>query len=317
MENLMDMRLVTAGLEFPEGPLILPDGDLLVTEIRGGRLTRIKADGTTSVFAVTGGGPNGAAIGPDGAIYVAQNGGFEWTERVSPTTGVRAVFPGDRPSDYIGGQIQRVSADGSEVMTLYSACDGEPLKGPNDLVFDQEGNFYFTDHGKNYGRQRDRTGVYYASPDGRMIREIIWPMEAPNGIGLSPDGRTLYVAETPTGRVWAIDVTGAGEIGRRRVLATVPGAPPLNAAYCDSLCVDAEGNVLVATIANGGITSISADGVTITHTPCPDPLTTNACFGGPAMRTLYVTLSTRGEVVAFDGWPTAGLRLFQPAAAAA
>jgi gluconolactonase len=142
-------------------------------------------------------------------------------------------------------------------------------------------------------------------------------MEAPNGIGLSPDGQTLYVAETPTGRVWAFELTGPGQVGRRRVLATVPGAPPLGVAFCDSMCVDAEGNVLVATIVNGGITSISPDGTRVGHTPCPDSLTTNACFGGPELRTLHVTLSTRGEVVAFDNWPTAGLPLFQPAAAAA
>jgi gluconolactonase len=308
----MEMRVVATGLEFPEGPVVLPDGDLLVTEIRGGRLTRITPDGSTSVFAVTGGGPNGAAIGPDGAIYVAQNGGFTWTERVSATTGAKTLFPGDRPPDYIGGQIQRVSPDGSEVTTLYRDCDGEPLKGPNDLVFDREGNFYFTDHGKTYGRQRDRTGVFYASPDGSMIKEIVWPLEAPNGIGLSPDGQTLYVAETPTGRVWAFDLLGPGEVGRRRVLATVPGAPPLNVAFCDSMCVDAEGNVLVATIVNGGITSISPDGSVVRHTPCPDTLTTNACFGGPELDTLYVTLSTRGELIAFDGWPVRGLHLFQP-----
>src|SRR5688500_14972916 len=137
----MDMRVVAADLEFPEGPLVLPDGDLLVTEIRSGRISRVTPAGKVSPFAETGGGPSGAALGPDGAIYVAQHGGVEGTERVSPTTGARAVLPGDRPAGYIGGQIQRVSPDGSEVTTIYRDCDGEPLKGPNDLVFDCEGNF--------------------------------------------------------------------------------------------------------------------------------------------------------------------------------
>lgn len=310
----MEHRVVTTGLEFPEGPLVLPDGDLLVTEIRAGRLTRVHpATGAKSVFAETGGGPNGAALGPDGAVYVAQNGGFEWTERVSPTTGQRTVFPGERPRDYIGGQIQRVGADGAEVTTLYRECDGEPLKGPNDLVFDAEGNFYFTDHGKVYGRQRDRTGVFYASPDGTMIKEVVFPLEAPNGIGLSPDGRILYVAETPTGRLWAFEVMGPGKIGRRWVVGTVPGAAPLNLGMCDSLCVDGDGNVIVATLVNGGVTAFAPDGGRIVHTPCPDPLTTNACFGGPDLRTLYVTLSTTGQLIAFDAWPTRGLKLFQPA----
>ncbi len=303
----MEMRVVAEGLAFPEGPLVLPGGDLLVTEIRAGTLTRIAPDGTKTTFAKTGGGPNGAAIGPDGAIYVAQNGGFEWEARSLPD-GTPTFFPGDRPKDYIGGQIQRVSPDGSEVTTLYRECDGEPLKGPNDLVFDAEGNFYFTDHGKSYGRQRDRTGVFYASPDGRMIKEILFPLEAPNGIGLSPDGKTLYVAETPTGRVWACELAGPGQIARRRVLGTVPGDPRFNLAMCDSLCVDGEGNVIVATIVHGGLTVMSPDG-TVRHVPTGDIMTTNACFGGPDLRTLYVTLSGRGQVVAFDNWETPGLAL--------
>ena len=304
----MDYRVVATDLEFPEGPLELPDGDILVTEIKGGRIARITPSGEKSTFAVTGGGPNGAAIGPDGAIYVTQNGGFSWSERTLPG-GQKATFPGERPPDYIGGQIQRVSPDGSEVTTVYRECDGEPLKGPNDLVFDREGNFYFTDNGKRYGRQSDIVGVFYASPKGDFIREIIFPMNNPNGIGLSPDERTLYVAETPTGRLWACDLEGPGAVKSRRVLATVPGGPPMNLAMCDSMCVDAEGNVIVATLQNGGITSISPDGATVEHTPLPDPITTNACFAGPDLRTLYVTLGATGKLVAFDGWPTAGLRL--------
>ena len=305
---MQNRTVVAGGLGFPEGPLVLPDGDLLVTDIQAGVINRVTDSGEVSVFATTGGGPNGAAVGPDGAVYVAQNGGFEWHERPGPD-GKVGLYPGDKPGNYIGGQIQRVSPDGSEVTTVYKDCDGEPLKGPNDLVFDKEGNFYFTDHGKTYGRQRDRTGVFYASPDGSMIKEIIFPLEGPNGIGLSPDGSVLYVAETPTGRVWACPLSGPGEVAGRYVLGTVPGAPPLNLGMCDSLCVDGEGNVIVATLVNGGVTSISPNGGQMSHTPCPDILTTNACFGGPDLRTLYVTLSTTGQLIAFDNWPTRGLKL--------
>jgi gluconolactonase len=309
MRGAMDMtyRIVTDGLEFPEGPLELPGGDILVTEIRAGRLTRVKPDGTKSTYAVTGGGPNGAAIGPDGAIYVTQNGGFRWGERILPD-GSRVAGPGDQPPDYIGGQIQRATADGT-VTTVYRNCGDIPLKGPNDLVFDREGNFYFTDLGKTHPRSLDRTGVYYASPDGRMIREIIFPMERPNGIGLSPDEKTLYVAETPTNRVWACELAGPGEVKRRRVLASAPTGGPSNVAMLDSLCVDAEGNVHVATLANPGITIMSPDGLRVEHVPTDDYFTTNCCFGGPELRTLYVTLSSKGLLVAFDNWPTKGLKL--------
>lgn len=305
----MEFRTVATGLRFPEGPVELPGGDVLVVEIAAGRLTRITPDGSKSVVAHTGGGPNGAAIGPDGAIYVCQNGGFEWSERPLPGgSGEMGLFPGERPHDYIGGQIQRVTLDG-EVTTLYRECDGEPLKGPNDLVFDREGNFYFTDHGKTYGRLRDRTGIFYASPKGDFIREIVFPMEGPNGIGLSPDEKTLYVAETPTGRVWAFELSGPGEIASRRVIGTVPGAPPFNFAFCDSLCVDSAGNVIVATIVNGGLTIIAPDGSSVRHISLPDVLTTNACFGGPDLRTLYVTLSATGRLIALDNWEVPGLKL--------
>jgi gluconolactonase len=301
------MRVVADGLKFPEGPVALANGDVILTEIRSGDITRIAADGRKSLVAHTGGGPNGAALGPDGALYVAQNGGFSWSERTLPN-GVTTYSPGDKPDNYIGGQIQRVDLATGDVATLYDSCDGEPLKGPNDLVFDAEGNLYFTDHGKNYGRQRDRTGLFFATADGSTIKEIVWPMEGPNGVGLSPDGKTLYAAETPTARVWAFDLAGPGEVAGRRVVATVPGAPPFNFAMLDSLCVDGDGNILVATLIHGGVTIVAPDGSSTEHHATGDFLTTNCCFG-PDLSTLYVTLSGPGQLVAFDNWPTKGLKL--------
>src|SRR5262249_32885315 len=283
-----EMREIASGLQFPEGPIALADGSVLVVEIKRGPLSRVRPDGVVSVVAHTGGGPNGAALGPDGKVYICNNGGFEWHDVGGLT------LPGNQPADYIGGRIQRVDLSTGKVEDLYTACDGHPLCGPNDIVFDRAGGFWFTDHGKMRERDRDRTGVYYATTDGSMIREAIFPVDAPNGIGVSPDDQRLYVADTLTGRVWFWDLSGPGQVaggagfgpGGGSLLAGLPGFQLL-----DSLAVDGAGNVCVATLVNGGITVISPDGASIEHVAMPDPLTTNICFGGPDLCTAYITLS--------------------------
>lgn len=301
----MEFREITRGLEFPEGPIAMPDGSVLVVEIQRGTLTQVSPDGTKKVVAECGGGPNGAAIGPDGRVYVCNNGGFHWHEVGGITV------PGLEPPTYSGGKIQRVDLETGEVEDLYTHCNGVELRGPNDLVFDAEGGLWFTDHGKTRMRDRDRTGVFYANPDGSQIEEILFPLEAPNGIGLSPDGGRLYVAETPTARLFAWEILRPGEVAHASSLVPhggtcVAGMPGFQ--YFDSLAVDSAGNICVATILNGGITVISPDGSSIEHVPLPDPLTTNICFGGDDLRTAYVTLSGTGRLVAMD-WPRPGLRL--------
>lgn len=284
MSNLTE---ITSGLQFPEGPIAMPDGSVLVVEIRRGTLSRVKPDGSIEVVATPGGGPNGAAIGPDGACYVCNNGGFEWHERGD------LLLPGDQPADYAGGRIERIDLETGEVDVLYTQCNGQPLRGPNDLVFDRAGGFWFTDHGKNRPREKDRTGVYYATTDGQHISEAVFPMEAPNGIGLSPDESTLYVAETPTGRLWSFPIDSPGKLGQgRAMMAQIP-----DYHMFDSLAVDSEGNVCVATLINGGITVHSADGAQVEHVPMPDLLTTNICFGGDDLKTAFVTLSATGKLV--------------------
>ncbi|MFA5120724.1 SMP-30/gluconolactonase/LRE family protein [Zavarzinia sp.] len=298
-------REICAGLRFPEGPVVLPDGDLLVVEIARGSLTRVRPDGRTSVVADLGGGPNGAALGPDGAVYVCNNGGFEFTDLGG------LLVPGHQAHDYAGGSIQRVDLSTGKAEVLYTHAGDIALKGPNDLVFDAYGGFWFTDHGKSRERERDTTGVFYAKPDGSFIEEVIFPLQAPNGIGLSPDGGTLYVAETFTGRVWAFTVTGPGRIGGEPNLLGHTGRlllAPGGLNLFDSLGVDGDGHVCVATLVNGGITTVAPDGGQVTHIPFPDPLTTNICFGGDDLRTAYVTLSGTGRLVALE-WPRPGLRL--------
>ena len=297
----MDVTVITQGLAFPEGPVALSDGAVLVVEIQRGTLTRVAEDGTQSIVAELGGGPNGAALGPDGHCYICNNGGFEWHKGRDGR-----VFPGEQPANYTGGRIERVDLKTGAVETLYEACNGERLKGPNDLVFDQTGGFWFTDHGKTSPRTRDRTGVFYAAADGSRIEEVIFPMEAPNGIGLSPDEKTLYVAETPTGRLWAYAIASPGALDvdiPRRMLAQRP-----DFHMFDSLAVDASGNVCVATLITGGLTSHSPDGSAVEFFAMPDVLTTNIAFGGEDLQTAYITLSSTGNLIKAT-WPTPGSRL--------
>jgi gluconolactonase len=299
------MRTIATGLRFPEGPIAMSDGTVVLVEIERGTLSRVTPDGRTEVIAKLGGGPNGAAIGPDGAVYVCNNGGLRWHE---DQNGLRPV---GQPDDYTGGRIERVDLATGAVRVLYTGTDRGPLKGPNDLVFDRAGGLWFTDLGKTRERNMDRGGVYYASADGSQIREVIYPMLTPNGIGLSPDESRLYVAETHTGRLWAFDLDAPGVVRRRKfpspnggeLVAGLPGYQ-----LFDSLAVDAEGNICVATLFNGGITVISPDGAKVEHVPMPDLYTTNLCFGGPELRTAFVTLSVSGRLVALD-WPRSGLAL--------
>lgn len=298
---------IAGGLRFPEGPIAMPDGTLLLVEIEGRTLTRVGTDGRVERLVKLQGGPNGAAIGPNGKVYICNNGGFKWHD--SAEHGIRPIGQSD---DYAGGWIETVDLATGRVERLYERTEAGPLHGPNDLVFDRQGGFWFTDLGKTRARDVDRGSVCYAQADGSGIRELIFPLWTPNGIGLSADERTLYVAETCTGRIWAFDLSGPGEIAHRpwpdspqggRLVAGLPGYQNL-----DSLALDSAGNVCVATLANGGITVVSPDGADIEHIPMPDAMTTNVCFGGPSLRTAYVTLSSTGRLVSMD-WPRPGLPL--------
>ncbi|HEY5422877.1 MAG TPA: SMP-30/gluconolactonase/LRE family protein [Ilumatobacteraceae bacterium] len=306
-----DIREITTGLRFPEGPVAMPDGSVILVEMLGKRLTRVQPDGSKETIAEIPGGPNGAAIGPDGAVYLCNNGGC-----FTPLELGEWLLPGPfDPGQYIGGRIQRVDLSSGTVTDLYTECDGRPLRAPNDLVFDADGGFWFTDHGirDSAARTSDLTSIYYAKADGSHISEQVHPVEAPNGIGLSPDGSKLYWAETFNGRVFQRTIASPGQL--------VP-AIPLDPSVClaglpgyqllDSLGVDGDGNVCVATLVNGGITVISADGSSLSHIPTGDLLTTNICFGDSDgsgdYRDAYITASATGKLLHMR-WPNAGLRL--------
>jgi gluconolactonase len=297
---------VTSGLRFPEGPVAMPDGSVLVVEVARGTLTRVGLDGKHSVVATMGGSPNGAAMGPNGKCYICNSGGFNWHE---DEHGLRPVLQAD---DYSGGRIEIVDLDRGTVEVLYAKAGDRSLKGPNDLVFDQHGGFWFTDHGKSREFDQDRGVVYYASANGARITSVIQPMVTPNGIGLSPAGDRLYVSETITGRLWSFDLSGPGEIARRpwpspnggELVVGLPGYQ-----LFDSLAVDASGNVCIATLIEGGITIVSPLDGAAERIAMPDIFTTNICFGGPSLNTAFITLGASGRLVSVE-WPHQGLPLW-------
>ena len=305
---MTEFRTITDGLRFPEGPIAMPDGSIILVEIESGRLTRVLPDGAKEVVAEPGGGPNGAAMGPDGACYVCNNGGFNWAYDEEPGS----IRPVGQADDYVTGRIERIDIETGKVETLYDNCNGNRLSGPNDIVFDRKGNMWFTDLGKARARDLDRGAIYWAKPDGSAISEVIQPFTTPNGIGLSPDEKTLYVAETEGGRLFAYDIVGDGEVELLPYPKSLNGGRYITSdtgmRRFDSLAVEDCGNVCVATLFTGGITVASPDGGTAEFVETGDGYTTNICFGGENLQKAYITLSWQGLLVECD-WPRPGLAL--------
>ncbi|HWK36756.1 SMP-30/gluconolactonase/LRE family protein [Sphingomonas sp.] len=295
---MAELEIVADGLRFPEGPVAMADGSVIVVEIEAGRITRVLPDGSKRTVAEPGGGPNGLAIGPDGALYCCNNGGFVYQDHGG------FLVPGGQPDDYSGGRIERIDIATGAVEILYRDGDfGCVLRGPNDIVFDAHGGFYFTDHGKTRERERDRTGIFYARADGSLLKEVVFPAENPNGVGLSPDGATLYAAETFTCRLMAFPVLAPGQVGAGAGLYR-----PAGEKWFDSLGVEANGNIAVATIGESGISVVSPTGELVEFVATPDIFTTNICWGGADRRDAYICLSGSGRLARMR-WARPGLAL--------
>ena len=302
----MSLTTLATGLRFPEGPVVLPDGSIALVEIEARVISRIAPDGTRSVIAKTGGGPNGLAAGPNNTLILCNNGGFTWHEEPE------ILRPSGTAPDYTHGRIEVVDIATGAVRTLYDRCGDVMLKGPNDLQLDGKGGFWFSDLGKVRARDRDHGGVYWAALDGSRIIEAAFPIfGGANGIGISPDGEKLYVAETETGRLWAFDIMGPGHL-RKNPWPSTSGASLLcqfpGFRRLDSLAITAAGNIVVATLVSGEITTVSPSGEILDVVKMPERMPTNICFGGADLRTAYITLSNTGKLVSMP-WREAGLRL--------
>ncbi len=302
----MHIKEIASDLKFPEGPVAMDDGSVILVEIWSGEITRIKTDGSKQTIAKPGGGPNGLAVGPDGHLYCCNNGSnFE----MNMVNGL--MIPGHTPAEHKGGRIERINISTGKVEVLYDSCDGVKLMAPNDLVFDTAGGFWFTDHASNNSERRMHGGLYYAKADGSKITKVLRELTSPNGVGLSPDGMHVYYAETMPGRLWDLPLTAPGQaaIPAGFTPANFVGAYP-GLAYFDSLGVQADGGVCVATILAGGISTFwpGTMPAKFEHVAFPDLLCTNICWGGKDMRTAYVTMSSTGKLAQCE-WASPGLRL--------
>jgi gluconolactonase len=329
-----DFFEIASGLEYPEGPVCLPDGTLAAVDVKAGTLLRFQPKGDREFQPLSpvalGGSPNGAALGPDAALYICNSGGFTFTTLGPPLLPWTLNIPVAASANYKGGSIQRVSLEDWSVETwcgtnsvapAVPSCqspktplplDPRGLRGPDDLVFDKTGGIWFTDWGKPSLFSRDITGVYYLPAGSKNPILKIPARESPNGIALSPDGSRLYVAETNPRWIHYWDLTAPGEI--RCHPKTLDGANRLQDGFKgdgqpDSMTMDAEGNLYVATMiskgldpaSNGGITVFSPSGERLEfieiHIGNPEPLPSNMCFGGPDRRTAFITLGGTGRII--------------------
>jgi gluconolactonase len=270
-------HILATDFEFPEGPAFDRAGSLYVVNHQSltGRIHRIAPDGSVTTFVETGGKPNGSAFHENGDLYVADAG----------TRSILRVTPG------------------GEIHTVVDAFNGERLNAPNDLVFDRNGNLYFTDPARFPRPDLCLSPVYRLNVDGRLER-LIEDLAFPNGIALSPNERTLYVAETRRHQTTAFAIRSDGSIGKSRVLARYE--PP---ARPDGMAIDEDGNLIVALIHGSRLAVIAPDGEMLDEYPAGGTGPTNVCFGGDDFRHLYVT-ETETNAVVVIAHTRRGWRLF-------
>lgn len=282
------------GLLFPEGPVFDAAGNLYVVELAGARVTKFTPDGERSTLAEMGGSPNGLAFGADGDLFVC-NGGGRWAAAECTD---HKPGPGDGP-----GLLQRLSLDG-KFETTVAEIDGVPLNSPNDICADADGNLWFTDPA-----WPDETGaaepgsICFTTPDGDAVRANVG-MVYPNGIGITPDGSTLVVAESGKARLLAFPILGPGKLGERSTWGYLGrGTVP------DGFCFDSSGRVICAGHGTWKLFVFPPGGGELERTiDMEDKDVTNACFGGPNFSTLYVTESDQGRIAMVE-WERPGLEL--------
>ena len=248
---------------FLEGPVFDAAGNLYVSDIPWGRIFRIDAQGDWSLVAEYDGEPNGMKFLDADTLLI---------------------------TDYKNG-LMRLDVASGEVTPFLERRNSERFKGVNDLVFDAEGNLYFTDQGQS-GLHDPSGRLYRLRPNGQLDL-LLNNVPSPNGVALSPDGRVLYLAVTRGNCVWRVPLLPDGSVAKVSQFFTSygPSGP-------DGLAVDEEGKLLIANPGLGYVWVLNqrAEPVEVLR-GVPGSSTTNLAFGGADRSTLYVTDSTHGRIL--------------------
>ena len=251
-------ELMRKGFNFLEGPVGTADGGLYFTDLPPNKIYRLDPDGRISVLREQSGKSNGLAVTADGSVLAA-----EMTNR----------------------RISKRSSDGS-VTTVSDRVDGQGYLAPNDLIADERGGIYFTDPG-DFGDHSDRTGYVYYLPPGQSEPVVVdHRLARPNGLILTPDGKTLLVDDTFGDTVFAYDLRADGTPGSRRTFAKLRDIPAGKVSSADGMAVDRDGRLYVTTVAGVQVFDVKGDylgTIVVPHQPA------NVAFSGPAKRTLYIT----------------------------
>jgi gluconolactonase len=290
-----------ASLVFTEGPASDAEGNVYFTEITNNRILEYAPDGIITGFRKPSGRANGLAFDAQGRLVACEGGNTDGNRRVTRT-------------DMATGKVE----------ALASAYDGKKLNSPNDLVIAKNGRIYFTDprYGDQGGRELETEDVYLIDADGSLRRVATKPEIAkPNGIALSPDQKTLYVADTQPGppteaRVMAFDVAEDGSLSNGRSIYSFGSGRGI-----DGMAIDVEGNLYGAagTLANApenpaGVYVITPAGELAGVIPIPEDPITNCNFGGADLKTLYIT---SGKTLFRIQTKNAGFLVYPPVATTA
>lgn len=251
---------VVGDCKFTEGPAYSPQGFLLFSDIPNSRIVRLDNDGKSSDFLKPSGSSNGLMFDKAGNLYACQGG--------------------DR-------RIVKISVSDKKIEQLCGTYDGKPLNSPNDLALDGNGGLFFTDprYGADMKIDQSCMGVYYIDATGKTTR-IIDSLQRPNGILVSNDGKSLYVAEPNKREIWKYEISSPGKVGNGKPIFT--GDQQQDGGGPDGMCLDQHGNIYAT---YNGIVVVSPDGALIGRIPVPEH-PANCKIGGADGKTLYITART-------------------------